>query len=135
MTISSIHPCRPVTASPRGNSSGGLNTHANRTNISMSNADMASRMERTPDMNWLELVKQLAPVVLGAIPQIPKPLIPDIVDGIHEAEGLTKATGAEKKAHALGLVGDAITGVNAAKGHTVIDPHVVTDVVGQGIDT
>ena len=36
--------------------------------------------------NWLKVLRIVAPIVLGLIPQIPKALIPVIVEGIGAAE-------------------------------------------------
>lgn len=44
---------------------------------------------------WLTILKALAPIVLALIPQIPKPLIPIIVDTIGLAEQ-SEQTGPEK---------------------------------------
>jgi hypothetical protein len=41
----------------------------------------------------------------------------------------------EKKAHVLALVADAVTGINSAKGHTVVSPDGLATVAGSGIDT
>jgi hypothetical protein len=46
-------------------------------------------------VHWNALLKVLAPIILGLIPQIPKALIPVIVEGINTVE-IPESPGAEK---------------------------------------
>lgn len=84
---------------------------------------------------WLSLVLNLAPLVLMAVPGMPVVLIPTIVHAIQEAQQIKGASGADKKAHVIAVVGDGIAAVNGAKGTEVISPAVVTAVVAPAIDT
>jgi hypothetical protein len=88
-------------------------------------------------LDWKTLVSVLGPAILANVPHADKlaPLVPTIVHGIGEAEGLKGASGEEKKAHVLALVADAVTGINSAKGHTVVSPDGLATVAGSGIDT
>ncbi len=83
--------------------------------------------------NWLQLVEQLAPMVLVATPLAP--LAPFIAIGIREAEGIKGATGQKKLEHAVAITKAAVTGVNAQAGKTVIDPVVADDALKHGIST
>jgi len=83
--------------------------------------------------NWLQLVEQLAPMVLVATPLAP--LAPFIAIGIREAEQIKGATGQDKLAHAVAITKAAVTGVNAQAGKTVIDPTVADDALKHGIST
>src|SRR5438093_12084280 len=83
--------------------------------------------------NWLQLVEQLAPLVLVATPLAP--LAPFIAIGHREAEGIKGATGQKKLEHAVAITKAAVTGVNAQAGKTVIDPTVADDALKHGIST
>jgi hypothetical protein len=86
-------------------------------------------------MNWIALLKTLAPVILSTIPGMPPIIIPLVVHGIETAESLSHATGAEKKAAVLDLVQTGILAVNAATKSDAVDPVAVAGVVSMGIDT
>jgi len=88
-------------------------------------------------LDWKTLVSVLGPMILANVPHAERvaPLVPTIVHGISEAEDLKGASGAEKKAHVLSMVADAVTGINVAKGRTVVSPDDLATVAGSGIDT
>lgn len=63
-------------------------------------------MSKTDTVNkWLSIAQMLAPAVLMAVPhgETIAPYVPIITAGIQEAEQIPGATGAEKKAHVVGL--------------------------------
>lgn len=84
---------------------------------------------------WLTIVSQIAPIVLLAVPggAAIAPLVPVITHAITEAEQIKGASGADKKAHVLNTVQDAVTTINAT-GKAKLDPAEVQAVAGQGID-
>lgn len=84
---------------------------------------------------WLTLAANLAPLILGAIPGLHAALIPAIVAGIQDAEALPSASGADKKAHVLGLVNDAVAGINASTSKTTLDPTTTLTTASAAIDT
>ncbi len=85
-------------------------------------------------MKWLDLVKNLAPFILAAVPGIPPVLIPAIVHGITVAEGLPGATGVQKKAAVIELVSTGLQTANTMAGKAVIDESSSIAAVSQGID-
>ena len=86
-------------------------------------------------MKWLELIKNLAPIILALVPGVPPAIIPAIMHGITTAEGMPGATGAQKKAAVLDLVQVGMETANAVAGKTIVDPAGLSGVVGLGIDT
>jgi len=84
---------------------------------------------------WLELVKKFAPTIIELAVPGGAVLGPVIEQGIIEAEGLTGANGAAKKAHVLALVALSVIAVNAAKGAVVLDPVAVNAAAASAIDT
>jgi hypothetical protein len=84
---------------------------------------------------WLTVVTSLLPMILAFIPGMPAILVPVIIQGIHEAEQIKGATGAEKKAHVLALIPIAIATINATAKRTVIDTAKVMPVIDRAIDT
>lgn len=88
-------------------------------------------------LDWKQLVAVLGPLVLANVKHGDKiaPLVPTIVHGITEAESMKGATGAEKKAHALEIVNDAVTAINSVKGSDLLDPVDAHDAAAHGIDT
>ncbi len=85
-------------------------------------------------MKWLDLVKNLAPFILAAVPGVPPVLIPAIVHGITVAEGIQGSTGVQKKAIVIDLVSTGLQTANAVAGKTVIDETSSVAAVSQGID-
>jgi len=83
----------------------------------------------------LTLINLLAPIVLLNVKGGDKvaKFIPVITDGIVSAEQLKGATGAEKKAHVLEIVEDAVK-ISNATGKTQIDAAAVTAAASDGID-
>jgi hypothetical protein len=86
-------------------------------------------------LNWLDLVKLIAPIVVAAVVPHGAVLGPLLASGISDAEQLAGATGVEKKAFVLSMVTDAVIGLNTAKGTEVLDPSAVSVAAGQAIDT
>lgn len=84
--------------------------------------------------NFANIAKIVGPSVLSVIPGVPPIIIPLVVHGITTAESMQGATGDQKKAAAMSLINDGLTGLNAAKGETVLDPAVVVPAVSQGVD-
>ena len=84
-------------------------------------------------MNWLGLIKTLAPIVLAATPLAP--IAPFISLGIGEAEQLAGASGPEKLAHAVNIAQTGIAAVNAQAGKDLIDPALSADAISKGIST
>lgn len=84
---------------------------------------------------WLQVVLQVAPVILIAVPGIPPVLVPLIVHGITEAQKIPGASGAVKKATVLAIVADGIAATNSVKPGTIPDPAAVIVAAGLGIDT
>lgn len=85
-------------------------------------------------MNWLDLVKLIAPIVVAATVPHGAVLGPLIATGISDAEQLAGAKGAEKKAHVLELVTDGVIAINTAKGIDVFDPAAVGVAADRAID-
>lgn len=86
-------------------------------------------------INWLALVKALAPTIIAATVPHGDLLAPLVVQGITEAESAVGKSGAEKLAIAQKVVDTGIAGVNAAAGRQKIDPVAVHQIVAEGIST
>jgi hypothetical protein len=84
-------------------------------------------------MKWLDLVKILAPIILGTINPHLGALAPVITAGITEAEGISGATGAQKLDHVVNLATAAANGINVAAGKPLIDVASVTATAGAAI--
>ncbi len=84
-------------------------------------------------MKWLDLVKNLAPFILAAVPGVPAVLIPAIVHGIAVAETIPGASGAAKKAAVIDLVTTGLQTANAVKPGTIDEASTVA-AVSNGID-
>lgn len=84
---------------------------------------------------WLELLKQIGPIIVAATVPGGAILAPIIVSGIATAEQIPGASGPEKKQHVIELATAAAQGINAAAGKPVIDPVTVQQVAGSAIDT
>ncbi len=84
---------------------------------------------------WLEILKQLGPMVVATVVPGGAILAPIIVGAIAEAETIKGATGAQKKAAALNLVKAGAAGANAVAGKQVIDPAKAVAAAESGIDT
>ena len=87
-------------------------------------------------MAWLLIAEQLAPLILGFIPQLRKH--PEVVaataQGIQIAEGIPGATGPQKKDAVVQLVSTGIQTANTVSGSTVIDHDSTVAAVSAGID-
>lgn len=86
-------------------------------------------------LNWLDLVKLIAPIVVAATVPHGAVLGPLIATGISDAQQLQGASGTERKAIVLGLVTDGVIAINTAKGTEVLDPSAVHVAASQAIDT
>lgn len=86
-------------------------------------------------MRWEDIVKLVAPLVLAYVKGGQKiaPIVPAVVNGIIEAEQIKGASGPDKKAHVIALVGDSVEAVNAAKPNS-LDPATTKDTAGYVID-
>ena len=80
------------------------------------------------------LVRQIAPIVLAAVPNGQKlgPVINTITAAIEEAEQIPGATGAEKKDHVLKITAAGVAVANAA-GAKLNDAEIAA-IAGNGID-
>lgn len=85
-----------------------------------------------PLPKWLQVLRQIGPVVLAFTPAAP--FIPAVLAGIEIAEQ-AGGTGAEKKAKAIETAVQIANGVNAVKGAPVIDPQQLSTTVDAAIDT
>lgn len=81
---------------------------------------------------FAEVAKTVAPVVIPFIPGVPPVLGPVIGHAIGEAENI-KGSGADKKAHVLSVVNDALA-VAAAAGKPIGDAAVILPAVSQATD-
>ena len=97
-------------------------------------ARVSERRLHMANLNWLDVAEKLAPAVLSAIPGIPPTLVPIVVDAVQQAEGLTGANGADKKAAAMSIVGDAIKAFNTAKKTVVIKEAAVMPLISAAVD-
>lgn len=86
-------------------------------------------------VNWLQLVKLLAGVIIPSVVPHGDLLAPLVVHGIEQAEAAQGKTGAEKLVIASDLVDTGIAGINAAAGTTKIDPAAIHALVQEGIST
>jgi hypothetical protein len=83
---------------------------------------------------WAKVLIGLAPVILE-VAGVPPIISTVVIHGMEEAQSIKGATGAEKKAHVLALVADAVTVLNEAKGQVVLNPLLTLAAVESGIDT
>lgn len=86
-------------------------------------------------MNWLELVKFLAPIILSRINPHLGQVSTSIVTGITEAEAMNNASSEEKLGHAVNITNAAVAAINAGTGKKLINPEVVNDTAGSAIST
>ena len=85
-------------------------------------------------MKWLDLVKNLAPLILASVPGVPAVIVPAVIHGILTAEQIPNATGAQKKAYVLDLVQTGLETTNSAAGKQVIETASTVAAVSSGID-
>lgn len=85
---------------------------------------------------FLAVLQVVGPVVLTLVPGggVAAVLIPTVVHAIGEAEQIKGASGADKKAHVMDIVGSAVTVANATN-KVKLDPAEVNAAVDKGIDT
>ena len=85
---------------------------------------------------FLEIVGQVGPVVLAAVPGGAKiaPVIPKVIEAIGEAEKIKGASGAEKKQHVMNVVNTAVAIANTT-GKVKLDAGDVAAITSTGIDT
>lgn len=84
-------------------------------------------------MNWLDLVKFLAPIILAKINPHLGQVSDSIIHGISEASKLKDASNEDKLKHAVNITNDAVSAINVSTGIQRIDPTVVNDVAGHAI--
>lgn len=82
---------------------------------------------------FADIAKVVAPVVLSVVPGVPPVLGPIIAHAIIDAQSLPGASGAEKKAHVLAIVGDALAVADVA-GKPIGDASVIVPAVSNGVD-
>ena len=80
-----------------------------------------------------DIAKVVAPLVISLVPGVPPGIGPLVGHAIGEAEAIKGATGAEKKAHVLGVVKDALD-TAAAAGKPIGDSAVIVPAVSQATD-
>lgn len=83
---------------------------------------------------WFDLLKMIVPTLVAAAVPGGVVLGPVVLKGMEDAENLKKANGADKKAHVIALVTDAVIGINTAHGDTVLDPATTVAAAGSAID-
>lgn len=83
--------------------------------------------------SFLQILKQVGPVILASNEKTAG-IAPIVVHAIAEAEAI-KGSGAEKKAHAMAIVRDAVTIAHGANVKGFEDPTLILDTVSDGIDT
>lgn len=83
--------------------------------------------------SFLQVLKQVGPVILASNEKTAG-IAPIVVHAIAEAEAI-KGSGAEKKAHAMAIVRDAVTIAHGAHVTGFEDPTLVLNTVSEGIDT
>ena len=86
-------------------------------------------------MNWLDLVKFLAPMILVEINPHLAQVSDSIIHGISEAQAMSGATNEQKLNHAVNITNDAVKAINASTGIQRIDPVVVNEAAGHAIST
>jgi len=84
-------------------------------------------------MNWLDLVKFLAPIILVKINPHLAQVSDSIIKGISEASQMSNASGEDKLKHAVNITNDAVNAINSATGIQRIDPVVVSDSAAHAI--
>ena len=82
---------------------------------------------------WLQVLEKVGPMLLLLTPAAPA--APFIVAGIHMAEQIPGASGAQKKDFATQIAILGAQATNAIQGRTVIDPANIQVAVSSGIDT
>lgn len=82
---------------------------------------------------FADIAKAVAPVALVFVPGVPPSIGPLIGHAIAEAEAIPGASGADKKAHVLGVVKDALD-TAAAAGKPLGDASVIVPAVSQATD-
>lgn len=80
-----------------------------------------------------DILERVGPVILASNPKT-APIAPVVVHAIAEGHAL-QGSGAEKKAHAMAIVTDAVTVAHKANVKGFEDPTLVLETVSQGIDT
>ncbi len=86
-------------------------------------------------MNWLDLVKFLAPIILSKINPHLGQVSDSIVTGISEASLIKGATGEQKLAHAVNITNAAVAAINAGTGKELINPTIINEAAGHAIST
>ena len=84
-------------------------------------------------MNWLDLVKSIAPTIITATVPGGALLAPLVIGAITEAEQIHGATGDQKLQYAVEITRDSIRGVNAVAGHTIVNPLLSDSALAAGI--
>jgi hypothetical protein len=84
-------------------------------------------------MNWLKLVEQLTPIILGATPLAA--ISPFVTAGIQVAEQIPGADGPTKLGLAIQITNLGVAATNAQAGHTAIDPALVNSTIQTSINS
>lgn len=85
-------------------------------------------------MNWLDLIKALAPIIIAAKVPHGSVIAPLVVNGISEAEAIKGSSGSEKLNHAVNLVNVGIDSYNAISPKP-LDKDAINKTIGDGIST
>jgi len=82
---------------------------------------------------FADVVVRVAPVVLSVVPGVPPGLGPLISHAIIEAEAIHGASGADKKAHVMNIVNDALATADSV-GKPIGDASVIVPAVSAATD-
>lgn len=86
-------------------------------------------------MNWLDLVKFLAPIILSKINPHLGQVSDSIITGISEGEAMRNASSNDKLVHAVNITNAAVAAINAGTGKELINPTIVNNAAGHAIST
>ena len=86
-------------------------------------------------LKWIDLVKVLAPMIIGLINPKLAPVAVAISDGIAQAEQINGATGPDKLKYVLATANDAAVAVNTTMGKTILDPSELNTAVTDAVNT
>lgn len=86
-------------------------------------------------MSWLDLVKQLAPIIIAAKVPHGDVIAPYVVTGIESAEALKNSkTGEEKLQHSIEITNTFVDGYNSVAPNK-LDKNAINATLGSGIST
>lgn len=83
---------------------------------------------------WLDLVKLLAPIIIGTVKPELVPISAKITAAIDSAEQIKGASGADKLKHVQEIADAAADSLNAVKGHVVLDKTKLDETVSEAVN-